>query len=134
MLQTKRAKRESRKKRLILSFIFLLYIATIIFLGIFVVYSHFFQKYSLLIPIVQEKNILNLDFLLRNKNIEFESIKKIDDYFLIKQAGNKVIYFSAQADLQKQVTSLQLVLNRLTIEGKGFKRLDFRYDTPVIVF
>ena len=47
--------------------------------------------------------------------------------------GGKVI-FSSKKDLKKQITSLQLVLSRLTIEGKKLKILDFRYDNPVVSF
>lgn len=47
--------------------------------------------------------------------------------------GGKVI-FSSKKDLKKQISSLQLMLSRLTIEGKKLKILDFRYDNPVVSF
>lgn len=45
-----------------------------------------------------------------------------------------VILLSSQKDLQKQLASLQLTLSQLTIEGKQFKKLDFRFDKPFVTF
>ncbi len=44
------------------------------------------------------------------------------------------ILLSSQKDLQKQLTSLQLTLSQLTIEGKQFKKLDFRFEKPFATF
>ena len=49
------------------------------------------------------------------------------------QDGGEVI-LSSKKDIGSQLTSLQLVLSRLTIEGKKLKRLDFRFDNPVVEF
>lgn len=44
------------------------------------------------------------------------------------------IFLSAEKDLSQQLSSLQLTLNQLTIEGKQFKKLDFRFDKITISF
>lgn len=44
------------------------------------------------------------------------------------------VIFSLQKDLASQFTSLQLTIGHLTIEGKRFHRLDFRFDRPVIEY
>lgn len=44
------------------------------------------------------------------------------------------VFFSLQKDLSQQFASLQLTIAHLTIEGKRFSRLDFRFDNPVITY
>ncbi|HET9947069.1 MAG TPA: hypothetical protein VFQ63_03330, partial [Patescibacteria group bacterium] len=46
----------------------------------------------------------------------------------------KTIIISLNKDIEQQVSSLQLTIRELTMEGKEFHRLDFRYDKPVITF
>lgn len=48
--------------------------------------------------------------------------------------NNAIILLSSQKDLQKQLASLQLTLSSLTIEGKQFKKLDFRFEKPFVTF
>ncbi len=47
--------------------------------------------------------------------------------------GEQVL-FSLHRDVSKQFASLQLTIGHLTIEGKRFSRLDFRFDNPVITY
>ncbi len=44
------------------------------------------------------------------------------------------VYLSVDKDIKKQIASLQFILSRLTMEGRRFKRLDLRFENPVIVF
>lgn len=44
------------------------------------------------------------------------------------------VILSVQKDLPAQIDSLQLTISHLTIEGKQFKQLDFRFDKPVLTF
>ena len=77
----------------------------------------------------------DLEGELEKNNIPFDSIDVASDssYLInIKEGGQIII--SSNKDLKNQISSLQLILSRLTIEGKRFKLLDFRYDKPVIAF
>ena len=47
---------------------------------------------------------------------------------------NEQVIVSLQKDLTLQIASLQLTIAHLTIEGKQFKQLDFRFDKPVLTF
>lgn len=44
------------------------------------------------------------------------------------------VLFCLQKDLIQQFSSLQVTEQHLTIEGKRFHRLDFRFDNPVISY
>lgn len=46
--------------------------------------------------------------------------------------NNSTIYISTTKDMEKEIGSLQLTIRELTMEGKEFHRLDFRFDRPVI--
>jgi len=50
----------------------------------------------------------------------------------LRDGGELIL--SSKKDLENQLSSLQLILSRLTIEGKKLKKLDFRYDNPVVSF
>ncbi len=77
----------------------------------------------------------DLENILEAGNISFDSIDIASDssYLVNLKEGGQVI-ISPNKNLKNQISSLQLILSRLTIEGKRFKVLDFRYDKPVIVF
>lgn len=77
----------------------------------------------------------NLANLLRKSGINYSLISSSSDLsYLVKLETGEEIIFSSKKDLNSQVSSLQLVLSRLKIEGKSFKRLDLRFDQPVVVF
>lgn len=52
-------------------------------------------------------------------------------YKIVLKDGSEVI-LSSQKDLKSQLSSLQFILQRLTMEGKLFTQLDLRFDKPVI--
>lgn len=62
------------------------------------------------------------------------SVVATDEGYLIKVKEGEKILFSKDIDIATQISSLQLVLSRLTIEGKRFSRLDFRFEKPVVTF
>ena len=76
----------------------------------------------------------NLETLLIKTKITFVSISRSLDYYTVEISDGGQIFISSKKDLISQISSLQLVLNRLTIEGKRIKSLDFRFDKPVIKF
>ena len=77
----------------------------------------------------------NLEQQLSKFNIPYDEIKIASDssYLIVLKDGGKV-NLSNTKNIQSQISSLQLILSRLTIEGKRFKNLDLRFDKPIIVF
>lgn len=71
---------------------------------------------------------------LKEYAIPYESIsipKK--SLFVIKLSDGGEIILTSIKDLTPQLSSLQVIYSRLTMEGKKFKRLDMRYDKPIIL-
>ncbi|PIP74991.1 MAG: hypothetical protein CO135_02235 [Candidatus Levybacteria bacterium CG_4_9_14_3_um_filter_35_16] len=77
--------------------------------------------------------LIDLEILLKKKNIQYQKVLPGNDlslFITLKDEG--LVIFSLKRDLSTQTSSLQLILSRLTIEGKRLKKLDFRFDKPII--
>ena len=77
----------------------------------------------------------NISEDLFKAGISFSSVKRSSDslYIITLSDGGQVI-ISPSKNIKNQISSLQLMLSRLTIEGKRVKVIDFRYDRPVVRF
>ncbi|MEK7605421.1 MAG: hypothetical protein AAB478_02735 [Patescibacteria group bacterium] len=53
--------------------------------------------------------------------------------YKIELSDQSTVYINGAKDLPEQISSLQRIASRLTMEGKKFLRLDLRYAKPVIV-
>lgn len=128
------------KKRIVKTILFSALCSFIIF-SIVSVWYFFKQrgKEAYISPVAKEvvdKNISDantLQELLKEKNISFASISSFDNgSYLVHLVTGEEVIFSSQKTFNTQVSSLQLIVARLTIEGKHFMRLDFRFDKPAI--
>ena len=133
MLQTKKTKKQNRRKRILVFIFFLGYVSLFLLLTGFVWVEKLFPKASLISP-VSTQSQKSLGAILDKKNISYESVEKLDGYYLVKIKDGGEVLISDKKDLTEQASSLQLIVSRLKIEGKKFKRLDFRFDRPVIKF
>ena len=81
----------------------------------------------------QTENINTLSELLKAKHLAFSAVFPFDTTsYLVKLTSGEEVFFTNGKSLAKQVSSLQLALSRLTIEGKRVSRIDFRFNTPVL--
>lgn len=80
-----------------------------------------------------DKNLSLLKKGLTDKNIEYTAIKPSNGAYIVALTNGSEVTFSAKKDIMLQISSLQFILSRLTMEGKLFSRLDLRFDKPVIV-
>lgn len=131
---TKRQKKEKSRKKLgfILVFIGLLEISLLLF------YTAFIEKKPEPIsPLSENQTSFNLvlEKKLREKKIEFISLETEKDLnYKITLKNKEEVIIDVKKDIDLQLSSLQLILNQLKIEGKLLKRLDFRYQKPIISF
>ncbi|MBI5044708.1 MAG: hypothetical protein HZC02_02175 [Candidatus Levybacteria bacterium] len=74
-----------------------------------------------------------IESFLSKNHITYKKLEQVgsSDFRLQTQLG--VVFLTSNRDLSVQLTSLQRILSRLTMEGKKFVRLDLRFDKPVIV-
>ncbi|MDP3941706.1 MAG: hypothetical protein Q8Q49_05350 [bacterium] len=69
----------------------------------------------------------------REKNISFLFVTRASDSaIVVTMPGNAEVLMKSEG-IPEQIASLQLIIHRLTMEGKRFSRLDLRFDRPVVV-
>lgn len=131
-------RKESRKHTVLYLILFFCLVIGIASVFLYKKYVHYFRiptfmSSSVTLPTpVQTKNTLTS--LLAQKGITYTKIISTQsEYIIILTIGSQVI-LSNQKDLYAQISSLQFILSRLTMEGRQFSKLDERFDNPVIVF
>ena len=138
MLQGKRQLKKDKslhnvKIALFAGFLIFMFLAVALIL----LYFFYIGSAEYINPLSINKNSpkIKIEDMLSGSNIEItRSVIGREELIEVElKDGGKVI-FSTKKDLKKQITSLQLMLLRLTIEGKKLKILDFRYDNPVVSF
>lgn len=86
-------------------------------------------------PVLDDSVTIALRKILAKHEISYSQIytTRDGDYLLALKPEGEVL-LPKSADLEKEISSLQLILARITMEGKQFSRLDLRFEKPVIVF
>jgi hypothetical protein len=136
MFQQKRLLKKEKIKvqiRLIFAILVILLIAII---GVEFLYFSF-AKISVISPLAKTRisKLNNLENTLSKNKISFSNAGvNQDGSFTIKLLEGGEVILSSKKDIGSQLSSLQLILSRLTIEGKKLKTLDFRFDNPVVTF
>lgn len=137
----KRKIKQTLNKALFLAFVFLITLC-------FLLLCYFFlslKKRIVISPISIIKNAskgyLNttaqsslLEELGKQNIVVKETISASDSSTMVIIDGGEEVVFSQNKELLKQIASLQLIMRQLTIEGRRFKRIDFRFDNPVITY
>ncbi|MCL5432967.1 MAG: hypothetical protein M1524_02520 [Patescibacteria group bacterium] len=129
----------------ILSFVyfFLLFISVVL---VFAYWKFYLDKNRLVSPVPGSFAVKNasrvvvknqeeeLKEMLNKYKIEFLrlSVSTGSAYLVDLGDGSKAI-ISQKKPMVSQVSSLQLILSRFTIEGKRLSLVDFRFDKPLIV-
>jgi len=133
----KRRKKTVIKRK---SFKALYYLIAALILSLLLFFTGFYlNKYfpDFLSPLAREKfkEGIELEKALKKESIKFIKITPQSDLsFLVELIDKEEVIFTSKKDFESQIASLQLIAKQLTIEGKRFKRLDFRYDKPMIMF
>jgi len=130
--------KRKRKNKLFLRTALYISVASFLFLLVLsiIFYPSLFKKKTLITPVVKNSKTeeLTLSKLLVSNDIEFVAIDLASDYFNVKLKDGETIYISLKKDVQAQISSLQVILKQLTISGKRFNLIDFRFDKPVIKY
>ena len=115
------------------------YILFLTLLGfvIFFINSLLLSQKPLFISPIGENNIdtKKIEKILKDNDILVSNVLVASDYsYEIVIPNNVLVKLSSKKDINKQVASLQRILRELTIEGKPFKSIDFRFEEPIISF
>ena len=79
------------------------------------------------------KKIIEILYGLKTNLIEASVFRLLSDQAVEVLLKNKTqVLFASQKEISFQLDSLQLIFNRAKIEGKEIKKIDLRFDKPVI--
>ena len=134
---SKNRKRKNRKYLKFVSITFMLAGLLMLAVSFFILNSYLIFKNPVLSPIGKSftKPENNFISLLKNAKINISGFSvTTDSSYMVLLVDNGNVIFDPSKNLDMQVRSLQIILSRLTIEGKRFKSLDFRFDKPVVSF
>ena len=115
--------------------------AYILLLGILVISFFFLNRFILsrkplfISPIGKISiDLSSVKKILKDNNISYSKVTLSDDSYLVNISDNGQVRLSQYKDIGKQISSLQRMLIQLTIEGKPFESIDFRFSEPIISF
>ncbi len=138
MFQRKRQfKKEKAKKRFKLTLMILFFLLIILILTEFFYLNFYSPRSNFISPIAKnsKSSLGSLESKFEEKKISYTKMSASSDgSFIVKLSGGGEVILSSKKDIGSQLSSLQLILSRLTIEGKRLKSLDFRFDNPVVSF
>jgi len=132
-MQRRTIRRRGKKKKilaLVLLAIFLIALSVLLF-------SPRLTKKALFIsPVTRNSNqdAKKIEKLLIDANISFSSISFLGSYYIVALSDGGQVVLSLKKNIEKQIASLQPILKQLTIDGKKFNRIDFRFDKPLVVY
>jgi hypothetical protein len=84
--------------------------------------------------ITSGQNESELKRLLSKYDILYTHVTSQDDAYVITLNAKQQVFITKKKDIESQISSLQVILPRLTIKGREFRRLDMRYEKPVVVY
>ena len=128
----------ARKTNSFLKASFYIFFSSILFLLILnLIFPKFswFRKTIVINPVIRNRETEDSKIrkLLLDAGIKFSSISFAMNYFDIDLSDGRKAYVSSKKDVNTQISSLTAIIKQLTINGKGFKIIDFRFDKPVIL-
>jgi hypothetical protein len=138
MFQTKRQfkkEKSKQKARFIVWFLIAFFILSLF--TVFLYFNFSFGRNVYISPVAKNKSskTIFLENELEKAGITFTSVvQESDGSFEVRLKDESKVIISSKKDIKQQLSSLQLMLSRLTIEGKKLKILDFRFNYPVVTF
>jgi len=136
MFRQRRLLKKEKLKVKIKSVFVILVVLLITAIGLEFLYFSF-ANVSVISPLAKNKSSMlnNLESRLSQEKIPYAgAMVNTDGSFTVKLLDGGEVILSSKKDIGSQLSSLQLMLARLTIEGKKLKTLDFRFDNPVVSF
>ncbi len=139
-MQSRIVKRKAKKG------MFLVLIGTLVVVGVVLVFfairtilpfvNSTGNSSKMIDPVVKSAETSDIKKILASKNIDATSVVEATNsaYITVQIKDGPKVYFSRSKDTEWQVTSLQLMLTRLTIDNKKPTTIDMRYARPIVKF
>lgn len=142
---TKTNKLQRNKKRRVIAFYSMIIATSLLFAsGIACILLLQSQAPALIspIPVIKaladgshdDEHVRQIKALLKEKSISYTTVQNNDSIYVVQLENGAEVTLSAKKDIMVQISSLQFILARLTMEGRQFRKLDLQFDKPIIVF
>lgn len=128
---------KKQRNRFVVGLIFLFVLLGVIILVFVKNLDKTFLKKEILTPLPKNDPTFEIEEILRQKNIKFEdNAISSGSAILVKLTPPQDIevWFDSRKDLSIQVSSLQIILNKFTIEGRKARKVDLRFSDPLVVY
>jgi len=132
-------KRKVRRTLILVSAAFVLLLVSSLGAGIYLYITNFkvisplpAQLGSWLPTSSSDQSEKDLTSLLRSRNIMYTAIARNADEFVITLNPKQQVILTREKNFAEQISSLQVILQQLTMEGREFRTLDLRFDKPVV--
>lgn len=85
-----------------------------------------------ILPKTEDQKKKEIEAFFAQQNLMVDSVTESSESgIIVSLKDNGDIYMSD--NYAQELPSLQLIISKLTMEGKRFKRLDLRFERPIIV-
>ncbi len=127
-------KKKRRNKKIVLYFIYIIFL---ILLGVGIFLINFYKKPILLSPLgnSQKFDISAVEKKLHQHKVAYSKIEMTHDAFLqITLRSGGTVLLDKKKDIDSQISSLQRLISSLTIKGRNYKKIDFRFEKIVVEY
>lgn len=141
MLETTRKHKKNKKKLIIRIILLAFFVMLSVSIGIYL-YVLKIKRPLYISPLSpnftfnssqsQNKTEESLKESIKDMHLDLENVAYQDGKYTITLKNKSRILLAGNKDIKQQLSSLQFILTRLTMEGKLFTQLDLRFDKPVI--
>lgn len=139
MEREEKVKVQKSRKRIKIAILFVVTILLVSILG-FLVRTYrrydlsFFQQEKIVAPIAEKIPEQKLAEELKKVDFRVISLSIIGEKVIEASisGGTKIIFKTEE--IEKQISSLQLILPRFKIEGRIPKKIDLRFEKPIVIF
>lgn len=139
MEREEKVKVQKSRKRIKIAILFVLVILFVSTLG-FLVRTHrqygliFFQQEKITTPLVGKIPEQELAEELKKADFRVISLSIIGEKVIEASISGGIKIIFKTEEIEKQISSLQLILPRFKIEGRIPKKIDLRFEKPIIIF
>ncbi|MBI2036340.1 hypothetical protein HYT17_01810 [Candidatus Microgenomates bacterium] len=127
---------KKQRNQFVVGLIFLLVLIAVIILAVVGNINKNLKK-EIVTPLPESNPQFLVEEILGQKNIKFEGNAIASDSAILVKLSPPLyteVWFDARLDLSVQVSSLQIILNKLTIEGRKAQKVDLRFSDPLVVY
>lgn len=86
-----------------------------------------------LLPRTENQKETEIKTFLKDHDLVTDTIKRSSDSAIIVTLKDNGDVYLSDERYREELPSLQRIVSQLTMEGKRFKRLDLRFERPIIV-